>query len=166
MRRIAVFASLLLVVVAACRPGPLQRDRFMVVREVDRPGNLLVIFGRCKGEAVVRVELRYADPPDEAPYGGVLWRIASPASSRSRFFVGETPPGFREAIALGPERLPSQYLVVSVLTDDERWPETTRSFRLDQLHRRATRGYSGPTTARQIDEATRSGCKPYRPAYA
>jgi hypothetical protein len=166
MRRIAVFASLLLVVVAACRPGPLQRDRFMVVREVDRPGNLLVIFGRCKGEAVVRVELRYADPPDEAPHGGVLWRIASPASSRSRFFVGETPPGFREAIALGQERLPSQFLVVSVATDDERWPKTTRSFRLDQLHRRATRGYSGPTTARQIDEATRSGCKPYRPAYA
>jgi len=161
-----VFASVLLVVPTACRPGPLQRDRFMVVREVDRPGNLLVIFGRCKGEAVVRVELRYADPPDEVPYGGVLWRIASPASSRSRFLVGETPPGFREAIALGPERLPSQYLVVSVVTDDERWPETTRSFRLDQLHRRATRGYSGPTTARQIDEATRSGCKPYRPAYA
>jgi hypothetical protein len=43
-----VFASVLLVVVAACRPGPLRRDRFMVVRVVDRPGNLLVIFGRCK----------------------------------------------------------------------------------------------------------------------
>jgi hypothetical protein len=166
MRRIAVFASILLVVPTACRPGPLQRDRFMVVREVDRPGNLLVIFGRCKGEAVVRVELRYADPPDEVPYGGVLWRIASPASSRSRFLVGETPPGFQEAIALRPERLPSQYLVVSVVTDDKRWPETTRSFRLDQLHQRAARGYSGPTTARQIDETTRSGCEPYRPAYA
>ena len=166
MRRIAVFASVLLVVVAACRPGPLQRDRFMVVREVGHPGNLLVIFGRCSGEAVVRVGLRYADAPDEVPHGGVLWRITSPGSSRSRFAVGETPPGFREAIALGPERLPSQYLVVSIVTDDERWPETTRSFRLDQLHRRATRGYSGPTTARQIDEATRSGCKPYRPAYA
>lgn len=161
-----MFASVLLVVPTACRPGPLQRDRFMVVREVDRPGDLLVIFGRCKGEAVVRVELRYADPPDEVPYGGVLWRIASPASSRSRFLVGETPPGFQEAIALRPERLPSQYLVVSVVTDDKRWPETTRSFRLDQLHQRAARGYSGPTTARQIDEATRSGCKPYRPAYA
>lgn len=161
-----MFASVLLVVVAACRPGPLQRHRFMIVREVDRPGNLLVIFGRCKSEAVVRVELRYADPPDEVPYGGVLWRITSPASSRSRFSVGETPPGFREAIALGPERLPSQYLVVSVVTDDERWPETTRSFRLDQLQRRAIRGYSGPTTAPQIDEATRSACKPYRPAYA
>jgi len=161
-----VFASVLLVVPTACRPGPLQRDRFMVVREVDRPGDLLVIFGRCKGEAVVRVELRYADPPDEVPYGGVLWRIASPASSRSRFLVGETPPGFQEAIALRPERLPSQYLVVSVVTDDKRWPETTRSFRLDQLHQRAARGYSGPTTARQIDEATRSGCKPNRPAYA
>jgi hypothetical protein len=166
MGRIAAFASVLLVVVTACRPGPLQRDRFMVVREVDRPGNLLVIFGRCEGEAVVRVELRYADPPDEAPYDGVLWRITSPASSRSRFYLGETPPGFLEAIALEPERLPSQYLVVSVVTDDERWPETTRSFRLDQLDRRTARGYSGPTTARQIDEATRSGCKPYRPAYA
>ena len=161
-----MFACVLLVVPTACRPGPLQRDRFMVVREVDRPGNLLVIFGRCKGEAVVRVELRYADPPDEVLYGGVLWRIASPASSRSRFLVGETPPGFQEAIALRRERLPSQYLVVSVVTDDKRWPETTRSFRLDQLHQRAARGYSGPTTARQIDEATRSGCKPYRPAYA
>lgn len=161
-----MFASVLLVVPTACRPGPLQRDRFMVVREVDRPGNLLVIFGRCEGEVVVRVELRYADPPDEVPYGGVLWRIASPASSRSRFLVGETPPGFQEAIALRPERLPSQYLVVSVVTDDKRWPETTRSFRLDQLHQRAARGYSAPTTARQIDEATRSGCKPYRPAYA
>lgn len=161
-----MFVSVLLVVVAACRPGPLLRDRFMVVREVDRPGNLLVIFGRCKGEAVVRVELRYADPPDEAPYDGVLWRIVSPASSRSRFFVGETAPRFQEAIPLGPERLPRQYLVVSVVTDDERWPETTRSFRLDQLHRRATGGYSGPTTARQIDGATRSGCKPYRSAYA
>ena len=161
-----MFASVLLVVPTACRPGPLQRDRFMVVREVDRPGDLLVIFGRCKGEAVVRVELRYADPPDEVPYGGVLWRIASPASSRSRFLVGDTPPGFQEAIALRPERLPSQYLVVSVVTDDKRWPETTRSFRLDQLHQRAARGYSGPTTAPQIDEATRSGCKPNRPAYA
>jgi hypothetical protein len=161
-----MFASVLLVVPTACRPGPLQRDRFMVVREVDRPGNVLVIFGRCKGEVVVRVELRYADPPDEVPYGGVLWRIASPASSRSRFLVSETPPGFQEAIALRPERLPSQYLVVSVVTDDKRWPETTRSFRLDQLHQRAARGYSGPTTARQIDEATRSGCKPYRPGYA
>jgi hypothetical protein len=166
MRRIAMFACVFLVVAPACRPGPLQRDRFMVVREVGRPGNLLAIFGRCSGESVVRAELRYADAPDEVPDGGVLWRITSPGSSRSRFVVGETPPGFREAIALGPERLPSQYLVVSVVTDDERWPETTRSFRLDQLHRRATRGYTGPTTARQIDEATRSGCKPYRPAYA
>ena len=42
-----MFASVFLVVATACRPGPLQRDRFMVVREVDRPGNLLVIFGRC-----------------------------------------------------------------------------------------------------------------------
>src|SRR5512132_3904550 len=166
MRRTAVPVSVLLLVAAACRPLPPERDRFLGIRKADHPSRLIVIFGRCESEAVLQVQLRYADPPDEVPDGGVLWRISSSGSPRSRFVVGETPPGFRQVILLGDSKLPSQYLSIWVRTDDARWPNTSFGFRLDQLPSHGFASVFGRTEAREVDDIARSACVPRRPASA
>jgi hypothetical protein len=166
MRRTAVPVSVLLLIAAACRPLPPERDRFLGIRKADHPSRLIVIFGRCESEAVTQVQLRYADPPDEVPHGGVLWRISSSGSPRSRFVVGETPSGFREVIPLGDSKLPSQYLSIWVRTDDARWPDTWFGFRLDQLPSHSFASVFGRTEAREIADIARSACVPRRPAHA
>jgi hypothetical protein len=121
MKRIVEPASVLLLMATACYPPlPPERDRFLGIRRADHPRRPVVMFGRCGSEVVTQVQLRYADPPEEVPHGGVLWRIASSGSSGSRFVVDETPSGFREVIPLGDSKLPSQYLSIEVRTDDAR----------------------------------------------
>lgn len=167
MRRIVVAASVLLLMATACYPPlPPERNRFLGIRRADHHRRPVVIFGRCGSEVVTQVQLQYADPPEEVPHGGVLWRIASSGSWRSRFVVGETPSGFREVIPLGDLKLPSQYLSIEVRTDDARWPDTGFSFRPDQLPSHAFASDNGPTAAGDIDAIARSACVPRRPGYA
>jgi hypothetical protein len=120
MKRIVEPASVLLLMATACYPPlPPERDRFLGIRRADHPRRLSSCSDAA-GEVVTQVQLRYADPPEEVPHGGVLWRIASSGSSGSRFVVDETPSGFREVIPLGDSKLPSQYLSIEVRTDDAR----------------------------------------------
>lgn len=167
MKRIVVPASVLLLMATACYPPlPPERDRFLGIRRADHPRRPVVMFGRCGSEVVTQVQLRYADPPEEVPHGGVLWRIASSGSSRSRFVVGETPSGFRRVIPLGDSKLPSQYLSIEVRTDDARWPDTGFAFRPDQLPSDAFASDYGPTAPGDVDDIARSACVPKRPGYA
>jgi hypothetical protein len=153
MRRIVVAGSVLLLMATACYPPlPPERDRFLRIRRADHHRRPVVLFGRCGSEVVKQVQLRYADPPEEVPHGGVLWWIASSGSWRSRFVVGETPSGFREVIPLGDSKLPSQYLSIEVRTDDARWPDAGLSFRPDQLPSDAFASDNGATAPREVDD--------------
>jgi hypothetical protein len=166
MKRIVVPAFVLLLMATACYPPlPPERNRFLGIRMTDHHRRPVVMFGRCGSEVVTQVQLRYADPPIEVPHGGVLWRIASSGSWRSRFVVGETPSGFREVIPLGDSKLPSQYLSIEVLTDDARWPNTEFSFHPDQIPSHAFASYHGPTAPGEVHAIARSACVPRRPAY-
>jgi hypothetical protein len=129
----------------------------------ETPRAVEAAFGLCEGEVVTQVQLRLSDPP--VANGDVLWQINSPGSTTTRFTVGETPNGFTETVTYQEASLPSQYLAVDVRTNSEEWPETTVSFRPDDLPSKVFASDYGRKTASEIDEAVRTGCVPHQGYY-
>jgi hypothetical protein len=164
--RVVAVTLALASVLSACRPLPPERDRFLGIRRGPPGTRFEIVFGRCGDERVMDVLLRYADPPDEVPHDGVLWRIESDGSTRTRFVVGDTPDGFREVVPYRVERLPSPFVVIGVVTDDEMTTLTSKSFRPENLRTDLYISSWGPTEADAIDDESRKGCVPHHPAYA
>jgi hypothetical protein len=64
------------------------------------------------------------------------------------------------------ERLPSPYVVIDVVTDDEMTPLTSKSFRPENLRTDLYISSWGPTEADAIDDEYWKGCVPHRLGYA
>ena len=154
-------ASLLLIV--SCGRPPAELHRFLGARLAETPRAIEAAFGLCEGEVVTQVQLRLSDPP--VANGGVLWQINSSGSTTTRFTVGETPNGFIETVPFRGASLPSQYLSINVRTNNEEWPETTVSFRPDDLSSRVYASDDGRKITSEIDEAARTGCVPRQGYY-
>ncbi len=76
-----------------------------------------------------------------------------------------TPNGFIETVPFRGASLPSQYLSINVRTNNEERPETTVSFRPDDLSSRVSALDDGRKITSEIDGAARTGCVPRQGYY-
>jgi len=111
--RIVMAGMLLAGALSAC--SPIEQSAVTIDPSTGLP---VLALAFCSGESVMAVTLREFDADSYSP-GRPLWQIWAIGDGRqlSRFAVGETPPAFRETIAL---ELPSpvELLELTATFDD------------------------------------------------